>query len=457
MRGMGIYVVFTLINIRGMMKAYGYILLCCLGLLCGAVGKALAASMHGGGEYVTISGIVKDRSDKKALAYASVSVAGGTESTVANADGEFTFKVKAPLEGTDIEVSHLGYHTTRISLKGVSTRLLTVWLTPSSVLLDEVVVDGRGARQLVEEAVRKIPENYSDVPNRLTGFYRETARKRRRYINIAEAVVDMHKTPYSESAGRDRVRILKGRRLLSPKPSDTLAVKLLGGPTAAIYMDVVKNPDLLLSPEALPLYDFHWEEMVSIDRRLQYVISFRSNCVLPYALYHGKFYIDKERLAITRVEFFLDMSDRDKATQAILYRKPFRLRFKPVEVSYVVDYADYGGKSYLHYVRNEIHFRCDWKRKLFSTSYVVVSEMVVTDIKPAEANIPAREAFGRRQIFSDDASLFFDKDFWGHYNIIKPDESLEKAVGRLRKMHEEEPSSQKATADAAATLSESTP
>ena len=202
---------------------------------------------------------------------------------------------------------------------------------------------------------------------------------------------------------------------------------------------------------------FHWEEMVSIDRRLQYVISFRSNCVLPYALYHGKFYIDKERLAITRVEFFLDMSDRDKATQAILYRKPFRLRFKPVEVSYVVDYADYGGKSYLHYVRNEIHFRCDWKRKLFSTSYAVVSEMVVTDIKPAEANIPAREAFGRRQIFSDDASLFFDKDFWGHYNIIKPDESLEKAVGRLRKMHEEEPSSQKATADAAATLSESTP
>ena len=99
MRGMGIYVVFTLINIRGMMKAYGYILLCCLGLLCGAVGKALAASMHGGGEYVTISGIVKDRSDKKALAYASVSVAGGTESTVANADGEFTFKVKAPVEG----------------------------------------------------------------------------------------------------------------------------------------------------------------------------------------------------------------------------------------------------------------------------------------------------------------------------------------------------------------------
>ena len=101
MRGMGIYVVFTLINIRGMMKAYGYILLCCLGLLCGAVGKALAASMHGGGEYVTISGIVKDRSDKKALAYASVSVAEGTESTVANADGEL---IEAGIVGKGIYI-----------------------------------------------------------------------------------------------------------------------------------------------------------------------------------------------------------------------------------------------------------------------------------------------------------------------------------------------------------------
>lgn len=87
--------------------------------------------------------------------------------------------------------------------------------------------------------------------------------------------------PYTQDAGRDRVRILKGRRLLSPKLSDTLAVKLLGGPTASIYLDVVKNPDLLLSPEMLPLYDFHLEEPAAIDERPQYVISFRPNRQLP--------------------------------------------------------------------------------------------------------------------------------------------------------------------------------
>ena len=60
--------------------------------------------------------------------------------------------------------------------------------------------------------------------------------------------------------------------------------------------------------------------------------------------------------------------------------------------------------------------------------------MVVTDIEPSAINIPTREAFDKNQILSDDATLFFDKDFWGNYNIIKPEESLEKAVNKLRKM-----------------------
>lgn len=380
------------------MKTCKYILFC-LFLLYLAPAKAVEEP-EDDGRYVTISGIVKDKSDKKTLSYASVSIAGSVEATVTNADGEFTFKVKEPVSETALEVSHLGYANARIHLKEGDTELHTVWLTPDTQMLGEVVVSGHNPRELV-----------------------------------AEAVIDLHKTPYTQDAGRDRVRILKGRRLLSPKASDTLAVKLLGGPTAAIYLDVVKNPDLLLSPEVLPLYDFHLEEPATIDERPQYVVSFMPNRKLPYAIYYGRFYIDKERLSFTRAEFNLDVSDRYKATQAILRSKPFGLRFKPEEVAYQVNYTDHNGKTYLSYVRNEIRFKCDWRRRLFSTNYAVVSEMVVTDIEPSTTNIPIREAFGKDQILSDDASLFFDKDFWGNYNIIQPEESLEKAVSRLRKMY----------------------
>ena len=95
---------------------------------------------------------------------------------------------------------------------------------------------------------------------------------------------------------RDRVQIYKGRKLLSEKASDTLAVKLLGGPNLSVYVDVVKNPDLLLDPNILPYYAFRMEESVMLNDRPHYVISFQPQAILPYALYYGKLYIDKERL-----------------------------------------------------------------------------------------------------------------------------------------------------------------
>ena len=82
------------------------------------------------------------------LSYANVSIAGSTESTVTNADGEFTFKVKEPVEDVAIEVSHLGYNNRRILLKEGDAELPTVWLTPSTLMLEEVHVDaGRSGGQ----------------------------------------------------------------------------------------------------------------------------------------------------------------------------------------------------------------------------------------------------------------------------------------------------------------------
>ena len=116
----------------------------------------------------------------------------------------------------------------------------------------------------------------------LTGFNRETVQKGRRYINISEAIIDVYKTSYEDmTTTRDRVQVLKGRRLLSQKVSDTLGVKLAGGPTLSIYVDIVKNQDALLDMETLNYYDFFMEEPVQIDNRQQYVISFRPRVVLP--------------------------------------------------------------------------------------------------------------------------------------------------------------------------------
>lgn len=384
--------------------------------------------------FIIISGVVKDQKNKRNLEYVNVSVPGTNVGTVTNADGEFSLKVVKSLQTNTVQVSHIGYLNTLIPINGRDIDGLTILLTPNTNLLDEIIVRARDPRYIVEEAIKKIPVNYSQNNNLFTGFYRETAQKGRRYINISEAIIDIYKTPYSDmNVDRDRVQVYKGRKLLSQRSSDTLIVKLLGGPNLSVFVDIVKNPDILLDPQMLPYYSFKMEESVMLDERHHYVISFKPQAILPYALYEGTLYIDREKLSFSRAEFNLNMDDRNKATQAILKKKPFGLRFRPVEVSFLVNYKDVNGATYLSYIRNEVRFRCDWKRKLFATNYTINSEMVVTDGKIADAAIPYKMSFKQNQSLSDKVVDFIDEDFWGSYNIIAPTESLESAVTKLRK------------------------
>ena len=286
----------------------------------------------------------------------------------------------------------------------------------------------------MRKAIEKVPANYDSDPNILSAFYRETVRKRRSYINVSEAIIDIYKSPYDQGVEKDLLQVYKGRRLISPSPNDTLMVKLLGGPNLSIYLDLVKNSHLMLNAENLHHYKFFITESVMINERPHYVVSFEPRVILPYALHYGKLFIDRESLTFSRAEFSVSMDDRNKATQAILRKKPLSLRFKPEEISFLVTYNQRDGLSHLHYIRSEIQFKCDWKRRLFSTNYSIVSETVITGKSAYDGErIPARLAFRHTYSLSDKVDNFMDPNFWEDYNIIEPDESLESAVNRLKK------------------------
>lgn len=389
--------------------------------------------------YVVVNGIVKDKQSKKKLEHVSISIPGTSIGTVTNEDGVFSIKIKDSLQAKQLEISHLGYSNRVIPIQGNTGHEVTILLPPNENILKEVVIQAVDPLELVKEAIRKIADNNSPKTNMLTGFYRETVKKRRNYINISEAVIDVYKTPYTDDISRDKVQVYKGRQLLSPKPGDTLIVKFQGGPNLSTYLDVVKNREIILDAEQLHCYKFTMDNPVMIDERMHYVVKFQPQVVLPYALFYGKFYIDKESLAFSRAEFQFNMDDRNKVTQAILKKKPFKMHFKPEEVSYVVTYKQQEGRTYLNYVRNQVRFKCDLKRKwLFSTNYTIVSELVITDKKTDNvASISRKNAFNLNASLSDKVGNFQDPNFWEDYNIIEPSESLESAVTKLKKQQDE--------------------
>lgn len=404
-----------------------------IGLVFLAIGIMVLPGMA---QELLFTGIVKDKDTRRELGNVNISVNGTNIGTVSNAEGVFRLKTSHTEAEKGITFSHLGYLNTQLQLKDLEEgKMNTVWLEPSPLSLHEVNVFGGNPLELVERALRKISSNYSDIDNLFSVFYRETVQKGQRFIGISEAIMDVYKTDYqARSIYRDRVQVQKTRRLASQKKSDTLAVKIAGGPLMPVYMDVVKNPDGLLDEQLLPCYAFRMESPVELDNRLQYVISFRPIVPLDYALYKGTLYIDQESLAFTRAMFELDLSDKTKAVRSILQKKPAGLHFKPQLVSFLITYRIQNGKSYLNYLRNEIRFKCDWKKRLFSSSFTTTTEMVMVDREdnPVE-NIKYKDSFKQQDVFYDVVEEYWNEDFWKDYNIIEPTESLESAVKKLKK------------------------
>lgn len=382
-----------------------------------------------------INGVVLDRQTGRTLSHVSVTAEGGKEHTVTNDDGRFSLKTQRIPQY--IQLSHIGYKTRRQQIQHGQTSNLRIMMAVNTVGLHEVVVTRNDPLEIVKAAMDRIEKNYPQKPELVRCFYRETARRGSRFISVAEAVTDMYKTGYSRGPERDAVAILKGRRLMSMKARDTLGVKIQGGPVMPLMVDIAKNREYVLKAEDFGLYDFSMDMPALIDDRLQYVVSMQPKMHTMYPLMYGKLFIDQETLAFTRAELQLDVSNWRSASDYMLVKKPFGLRFRPKELTVTIVYTtDMQGVTRMSYVRNEMRFNCDWKRRLFSSPFTTVSEMVVTDRRQMGEEVKrpkGRNSFGIRERFYDKVEYFEDPDFWADYNIIEPTESLENAIGKLKK------------------------
>ena len=391
-----------------------------------SAGFAFGQDGHTGLSY-TVSGTVTDSQSGKPLESVHVSIPGRHQATVTNADGFFVLKSDRQID--IVEFSFLGYRSRRLK----ASESMYVSLVRENLQLSESSIVTGDPHAIVMAALDHVWDSYCTEPELLKCFYRETVQKRTRYTYVAEAVARIYKGRYNRNIGADAAALEKSRILVSQRSRDTLSVKTMGGPTQAITHDIVKNGDIIFNETDLQLYQFKMEMPAYIGDRLQFVISMSPAGEADYALYNAKLYIDRELLTFTRIEASLDMSDKGKATRMLLISKPVGLRFVPEEASIIINYRLDGGKTRLEYFRTAMRFTCDWRKRMFRTRYNTVNEMVITDVLPEAAPISRKERFRNSEYLVDKAYEFQDPDFWKDYNIIEPSESLEHAIGRLRK------------------------
>jgi hypothetical protein len=384
--------------------------------------------------YVSFKGRIVDAQTRKPLIFASVTVEDENTATITNLDGEFQIKISKESKSQNLFVSFLGYYNLAYPLSKLKADGNILELQPAIITLNEVQVFPDSPESIVRAMLRRTGQNYSTQANTMKGFYRESVKKKSMYVALSEAVVDIYKAPYSNET-EDRIRIFKGRKGMDERKMDTILFKLQGGPVTALLLDAMKNQSFLIDEDMLDYYEFSIDNMAKIDKKLNYVISFKERKkIQDFPLYEGKFYIDTETLALSAADFSLNLDDPIAAGKLFIKKKPFGAEVTPTIATYSVKYREQNGKWYFSYAIGEVQFRVKWIKKIFSTIYTLKSEIAITDRDEQNAEaFPYKERFKRSDILNDKVGVFSDENFWGKYNTIEPDKSIEVAIKKLNK------------------------
>ncbi|MCB0371870.1 MAG: carboxypeptidase-like regulatory domain-containing protein [Muricauda sp.] len=386
-------------------------------------------------DYKQFSGEVVDESNNKSLVFATLTVEGTNISTITNTEGNFLLKVPAQMTNRNVIVSFLGYKTKKIPISSLDPEKNKISLEVSVTQLSEININApKDAMALVKETINRRDENYFIDPTLMTAFYRETIKKRRKNVSLSEAVVNIYKTPYKSSKD-DAVELYKARKSTDYDKLDTVALKLQGGPYNTLYVDIMKYPEYIFSNESIANYKFSFDRSTRINDRLIYVIKFDQHESILEPLYHGELFIDVENKILTSAIFSLNITDREKVAKLFVRRKPAKVDVWPMEVSYRVDYREKDGKWYYGYSSVNMEFKVDWADKWFNSVYSTTAEMAITDWeKNLSGELPKnRERIKKSIILNDEATGFSDPDFWGEYNIIEPEKSIESAIRKIQR------------------------
>jgi hypothetical protein len=383
----------------------------------------------------SIRGRIVSGMDQRPLEFATVWIPATWEGTISNAEGYFRINLPGPNPPDSIAIGCMGYASRRIPVRELHDSLNLILLSPAIIPIQEVIIRRSDPLHLIRQALDKLEENYGNDPVLETSFYRESIQKKDRYVMVSEAVIEVFK-PGGYAVDREQVRLLKGRKNLDFTETDTFMVKLKGGLQTSFMLDFVRYRPEFLDPELFHLYDYKLADIVTVHDRTTYAIAFSQKIHTDPPHYQGRLYIDMETLAFKGMDLEVNPQTISRATNAMVVRKPRNLRVRPLSALYQVNYKYNGHRFHLSLIRTDVKFRIRDRRKLFGNEIRTVSEMAITHLQTEGASrFRARETADQSDIFADLVGGY-DPGFWGPFNIIIPDESMEEALKRISRLME---------------------
>ena len=379
---------------------------------------------------IRLSGIVVEGKGDSPVPYTSMGIEGESIGTMTNIDGRYDLVLPWRLRNKKISVHCLGFKPLELSPDELKLNAI-VRLEPITIHLREIEVKPVDVADVLRNFRKNIEKNYEGSTQLMVTFYRETIKRDDQYIGVWEAIMEVLKQPYN-SQMEDRVRFLKGRKSNFHKTFTDVSLKIQGGPWYITSLDIVHNLETFLDPKFENLYRYRFEQPEMYNNRVTWVIGFTRKEDIEFPCYYGKILIDAETYALVSADFGLDKKSLRLNGESFIKKEPFGYFTRPEGAEYSVNYRIIDGRWQFYTARTDVIFKVKQRKGNLKTEYRSVSDILVTQQFP----FPSHVRFGPTGLFRAD-DIFsdikgeYDPEFWGNYNVIKPDDDLNKALRKI--------------------------
>lgn len=319
------------------------------------------------------------------IAYANVFLEKAKRGTITNKAGYF--RLLSNKTSDVLSVSHLGYKTFSTSLKDKSSIKL-IRLQPASVELKEVIVSNLTAKELLEKAISKIPENYSQEEFMAKMFYRATMSTSKDSLEYVEET-ELNEIKSYKKSFEDKTFLVKNRNFHLNNRKNAIE--------GLVNLDYVK---FFLERKNTPINsNLSYGIRTSYDNTSLYVIELNKDNE-EEDIPKGKIYINVDDLAFVRFEL-----QKGHTIHTFQYKK---IGSKYFLISGTAENRDY---------------------KLTDDFHKVSGQFVVTEIvQPVKEEDVTGVYVKKRPRLNDYATQNNDTAFWSKHNQILPDSLIQKQI-----------------------------
>ncbi|MGI9532216.1 carboxypeptidase-like regulatory domain-containing protein [Lutimonas sp.] len=302
------------------LKSYVFFLLILTSLI--RVGHAQDTSV--------ITGQIINGEDKEPLPFASIRLKNHPIGTISNENGDFDFYIPKSKRNDTLTISFIGFNSYEVPLANIN-RTLEIVLTPSSNVLDEVILTEKDPLDYIRKALERLPQNYPQNEYQSIAYYREKFIENGAVINKEEGVFKTYYSKASDSAKnqhqlllykpeenpqqfqfmrewfeekqekRKKKAIKKGEEFDEDEYDSEIDMDL-GGPESVIDLDINNERDNYLNPKHFKKYEYSFGEETSLNGERLVTINFKAKRTIDHKKDAGKILINTEDYAIVSIE-----------------------------------------------------------------------------------------------------------------------------------------------------------